>query len=76
MARTEQTARGANGRNGVVDNPDLDDEQLEQLKKLEEEPMKAELKHIDRKYTEQGQQYYAETTEEEIPEQTVSRSQG
>lgn len=31
--------------------------------------MRAELKHIDKKVTEQGQTYYAETVEEVIPEQ-------
>lgn len=31
--------------------------------------MRAELKHIDKKFTEQGATYYAETVEEDIPEQ-------
>ncbi len=53
----------------VVDNPELDDEQAEKLKEIEEGEMRAELKYIDKKFTEQGQAYYAETVEEEIPEQ-------
>ena len=53
----------------VVENPDLDDEEAEKLKEIEEGSMRAELKHIDKKFTEQGQTYYAETVEEEIPEQ-------
>ena len=53
----------------VVDNPNIDEEEAEKLKKIEEGEMRAELKHIDKKTTEQGQAYYADTVEEEIPEQ-------
>lgn len=73
MARTKQTARrslGGNVSNGaVVDNPDLNEEETARLKEIEEGSMQAELKHIDKKFTEQGQTYYAETVEEDIPEQ-------
>ena len=57
----------ANGN--VVDNPDIDENEAKKLKEIEEGEMQASLKHIDRKYTEKGAVYYAETVEEEIPEQ-------
>jgi Spy/CpxP family protein refolding chaperone len=85
MARTKQTARkstggmaprrslagrsAANGNGAVVDIPDITEEEAQRLKEIEEGEMRAELKYIDRKLTEQGQVYYAETVEEEIPEQ-------
>ena len=70
MARTKQTARkSAGGGQEVIDNPDLTEEQVEKLKELEDAPMQAELKYIDKKWTEQGQIYYSETVEEEIPDQ-------
>ncbi|KAK4549945.1 hypothetical protein LTR36_005246 [Oleoguttula mirabilis] len=81
MARTKQTARrSAGGRaprrsdsslpNGdVVENPHLDGETDAKLKAIEEGEMRAELKHIDKKFTDKGQAFYAETVEEEIPEQ-------
>ena len=77
MARTKQTTRRSTGHRGlpvaedgpVVDNPELNDVETEKLKEIEEGSMRAELKHIDKKFTEQGQTYYAETVEEDIPEQ-------
>ena len=83
MARTKQTARKSIGGraprrqimpNGtvdgqVVDNPELNGEEAEKLKEIEEGSMRAELKYLDKKFTEQGQNYYAETVEEEMPEQ-------
>ncbi|KAK5171411.1 uncharacterized protein LTR77_004555 [Saxophila tyrrhenica] len=83
MARTKQTARKSTGgmpprvnrpngpgpNGGVIDNPELDEQEAEKLKEIEEGSMRAELKYIDKKFTEQGQTYYAETVEEEIPEQ-------
>ena len=84
MARTKQTARkSVGGRaprrqlmpNGsgvdgpLVDNPELNGDEAEKLKEIKEGSMRAELKHIDKKFTEQGQSYYAETVEEVIPEQ-------
>ncbi|KAF2479971.1 P-loop containing nucleoside triphosphate hydrolase protein [Neohortaea acidophila] len=59
----------ANADAEVVSNPDLDEQEAIRLKEIEEGAMRAELKHIDKKFTEQGQIYYAETLEEEIPEQ-------
>ncbi len=47
----------------VVDNPELDEIEAEKLKEIEEGSMRAELKHIDKKFTEQGQTYYAETVD-------------
>ncbi|KAK4610520.1 hypothetical protein CLAFUW4_14220 [Fulvia fulva] len=81
MARTKQTARRSTGgrapmpqramqSNGVVvDNPNIDEQDAKKLKEIEEGEMQASLKHIDRKYTEKGAVYYAETVEEIIPEQ-------
>lgn len=76
MARTKQTARKSNRRRfsfeadvPVVDNPELNDEEAEKFKEIEEGSMRTELKHIDKKFTEQGQTYYAETVEEVIPDQ-------
>ncbi|KAK3722755.1 hypothetical protein LTR37_002327 [Vermiconidia calcicola] len=57
-------------RNGtIVDNPDIDQQEAEKLKAIREGDMRAELKHIDKKFTEQGQTFYAETVEGAIPEQ-------
>ncbi|KAK5127414.1 hypothetical protein LTR85_006753 [Meristemomyces frigidus] len=82
MARTLQTARKSTGgraprrhdglaSNGddVVEAPDLDQETEAKLKAIEKGEMRAELKHIDKKYTDKGQAFFAETVEEEIPEQ-------
>lgn len=82
MARTKQTARKSTGGRAprrqlvphavdgpVVDNPELNGDDAEKLKEIEEGSMRAELKYIDKKFTEQGQSYYAETVEEVIPEQ-------
>ena len=49
---------GANS-DTIVANPNLDDEAAAKLKAIEEGEMRAELKYIDRKTTEQGQPYYA-----------------
>ena len=70
MARTKQTARRSTGGGAeVVDIPEIDAEMAKKLKDIEEGDMQAELKHIDRKYTEKGQVYFAETVDEEIPDQ-------
>nr|XP_023907899.1 uncharacterized protein LOC112019614 [Quercus suber]POF16364.1 atpase family aaa domain-containing protein 3b [Quercus suber] len=76
MARTKQTARRLGRRvpgdrqgDAIVPIPEIDDETAARLKAIEDGEMQAELKHIDRKYTEQGQVYYAETIEEDIPDQ-------
>lgn len=72
MAPRKQLASGTNGvfnRVDVVDNPELDEAAAQKLKEIEEGAMLAQLKHIDRKYTEQGQTYFAETLDEIIPEQ-------
>ncbi|SMR61103.1 unnamed protein product [Zymoseptoria tritici ST99CH_1E4] len=61
--------RITNGTSGAVENPELDDDDAKRLKEIEEGDMKAELKHIDKKHTEQGQAYFAETVDEEIPDQ-------
>lgn len=53
----------------VVSNPDIDGETEAKLKEIEKGGMRAEVKHIDRRYTDKGQVYYKETVEEEIPEQ-------
>jgi hypothetical protein len=71
MARTKQTARKTTGgraplkqyapvkgQNNIVEDPELDDEAAKKLKEIEEGDMKAELKHIDKKYTEQGHAYF------------------
>ncbi len=86
MARTKQYARTLTGGlaprkrlgettvNGqIVENPDLDEEKAAKLKEIEEGEMRAEMKYIDKKFTEQGQTYFAETVEEEIPEQVCIR---
>ena len=76
MARTLQTARRRLARansfddGDVVDNPELDEQEAEKFKEIQEGAMRAEMKHIDKKFTDKGQTYYAETVEEEIPEQT------
>ena len=70
MARTKQTARKSTGGKAprkqlasrscrtvdgvVVENPDLNDEEAQKLKEIEEGEMQASLKHIDKKHTEQG----------------------
>jgi len=71
MARTMQTARGvrSNTDDEVVSNPDIDGETEAKLKEIEKGDMRAEVKHIDRRFTDKGQVYYKETVEEEIPEQ-------
>ncbi|USW58681.1 Putative histone H3/CENP-A, AAA+ ATPase domain, ATPase, AAA-type, core [Septoria linicola] len=53
----------------VVDNPDLNEEDAQKLKEIEEGEMQAALKYIDKKHTEQGKVYYTETVEEEVPDQ-------
>lgn len=53
----------------VTDNPEMDEKTIEKIKEIEEGEMQASLKHIDKKFTEKGQVYYAETVDEEIPEQ-------
>jgi hypothetical protein len=58
------------GTEPVVENPELDDQEALKLKEIEEGTMRAELKHIDKKFTEKGNAYFAETVEEELPEQT------
>jgi len=87
MARTKQTARKSTGgrapqrqvvqdsisSNGnVIQNPDIDGETEAKLKAIEEGEMRAELKHIDKRFTDKGQAYYRETEDEEVPEQVVS----
>lgn len=51
--------------NGV----EMDEETKAKLKEIEEGDMRAELKYLDRKHTDKGQAYYAETVEEDVPEQ-------
>jgi hypothetical protein len=74
MARTKQTARRAtrraalpgsrftkamaNGKKGHSEGPETDDDSEKRLKEIEEGDMRAELKHIDKKYTEQGTTYF------------------
>ena len=76
MARTLQTARKRLARSDSIDddevvaNPDLDEQDAEKLKEIEEGSMRAEMKHIDKKFTEKGHQYYAETVEDIVPEQS------
>lgn len=77
MARTMQTARRRLARlesgeddDPIVNNPEIDEEEAQKFKEIEEGSMRAELKHIDKKFTEKGNAYYAETVEEEVPEQT------
>jgi hypothetical protein len=53
----------------VVSNPDIDEDTQAKLKEIEEGGMRAEVKALDRKYTDKGQVYYTETIDEEIPEQ-------
>ena len=70
MARTKQMPRKSHvDANEVVADPDIDGETEAKLKAIEEGEMRAELKYIDKKFTEQGQAYFAETVDEEIPEQ-------
>ncbi|GIZ44352.1 hypothetical protein CKM354_000755200 [Cercospora kikuchii] len=59
-----RTADGA-----IVDNPDLNEEEQQKLKEIEEGEMQASLKHIDKKHTEQGKVFYTETVDEEVPDQ-------
>lgn len=59
----------------TVTNPDIDAAEAEKLKEIAEGNMQALLKHIDRKQTAQGHAYFAETVEEEIPEQVKIVSQ-
>nr|POE82249.1 atpase family aaa domain-containing protein 3b [Quercus suber] len=67
--RRRRLAGDTYGDEDVVSIPEIDSEAAARLKAIEDGDMQAELKHIDRKYTEQGQVYYAETVEEVIPEQ-------
>ncbi|KAH9808825.1 P-loop containing nucleoside triphosphate hydrolase protein [Teratosphaeria destructans] len=53
----------------VVSNPDIDAETEATLREIEEGGMQAQIKYIDKRYTDKGQVYYAETVEEDIPEQ-------
>ncbi|KAK5138300.1 hypothetical protein LTR08_003361 [Meristemomyces frigidus] len=70
MGRGNMTARRSpTNSNEIVENPEIDGETEAKLKAIEEGEMRAELKHIDKKFTEQGQAYFAETIEEEIPDQ-------
>ncbi|KAK3069626.1 hypothetical protein LTR53_011892 [Teratosphaeriaceae sp. CCFEE 6253] len=48
---------------------ELDEETKALHKELEEGEMRAELKFLDKKHTDKGQAYYAETKEEEVPDQ-------
>lgn len=50
---------------------DVSDEEPEPKKKVDAaEPMKAELKHLDRKYSEKHKWYFAETVEDKaVPDQ-------
>ena len=60
MARTKQTARKSTGGRSnvpVVDNPDLDTDQAARLEEIKQGEMRAELKHIDKKFTDKGQPY-------------------
>ncbi|WPH00689.1 Hypothetical protein R9X50_00351900 [Acrodontium crateriforme] len=83
MARTKQTARKMAAprktlrrqntdlesdpeETTVIMAPDMDPEKL---KAIEEGEMQAELKHIDKKFTDKGQAYFTETVDEVIPEQ-------
>ncbi|KAK3633665.1 hypothetical protein LTR56_015731 [Elasticomyces elasticus] len=81
-ARTLQTARKSTGgkaprkqlTNGDADDSEHDDLKLDEetialRKAIEEGEMRAELKHLDKKHTDKGVQYYAETVDEEVPEQ-------
>ncbi|CZT24619.1 uncharacterized protein RCC_10344 [Ramularia collo-cygni] len=64
-----KTLGRVNGDN-VVEDPNIDDDTAQKLKEIEElETMQASLKHITKKWTEQNQAYYAETVDEEIPDQ-------
>ncbi|KAH0079636.1 hypothetical protein KCU96_g12842, partial [Aureobasidium melanogenum] len=53
------------------DKSDASEEEIDPKKKVDAaEPMKAELKHLDRKYSEKHQWYYAETVEDKaVPDQ-------
>lgn len=53
----------------MVDTPEVDVETKKRHKEIEEGDMRPELAYLDKKFTGQGQAYYAETVEEEIPEQ-------
>lgn len=71
-ARRVQTARRreiAAVDGPVVENPNLNNEDAEKLKAIEDGSMRAEVKHIDKRFTDKGQVYYAETVDEEVPEQ-------
>lgn len=50
---------------------DVSEEEIDPKKKVDAaEPMKAELKHLDRKYSEKHQWYYAETVQDKaVPDQ-------
>ncbi|KAK0323999.1 hypothetical protein LTR82_005120 [Friedmanniomyces endolithicus] len=85
MARTKQTAAvSASSRarkqrlfgNGTDPEVQVDDGQIEiddetkaRRKEIEEGEMRAELKFLDKKHTDKGQSYYADTINEEVPEQ-------
>lgn len=53
------------------DKSEASEEEIDPKKKVDAaEPMKAELKHLDRKYSEKHQWYYAETVEDKaVPDQ-------
>ena len=72
MARTKQIARVSGQTNGTtaVTDPNIKGRAAKKFKEIADGPMQAELKHIDKKYTEKGVTYYAETKEDkDIPEQ-------
>ena len=55
----------------VKSQSDASEKEVDPKKKVDAaEPMKAELKHLDRKYSEKHQWYYAETVEDNaVPDQ-------
>jgi hypothetical protein len=67
--KSESTDKKAD-TNGDVKS-DASDEEPEPKKKVDAaEPMKAELKHLDRKYSEKHKWYFAETVEDKaVPDQ-------
>ncbi|KAK1082702.1 hypothetical protein LTR33_003729, partial [Friedmanniomyces endolithicus] len=48
---------------------EIDDETKARHKEIEEGEMRAELKFLDKKHTDKGQSYYADTIDEDVPEQ-------
>ncbi|KAK0347632.1 hypothetical protein LTR59_006765 [Friedmanniomyces endolithicus] len=71
-ARRQQRLFG----NGAVPEAQVDDSEIEiddetkaRHKEIEEGEMRAELKFLDKKHTDKGQSYYADTIDEDVPEQ-------